>query len=301
MKPNNDILDPVGPQPEKKKANWWLVDEEFLKKSGFEDLYYLQRLGVHLYEFFKNVPIPVLSTYDKNHHRIYLTVGTEQNWFRVSNEISFYDFIKQMKRWLIQYYPQYEVEVEEDEDLSEEEVLQKVKEGIDLNELAHMKKKVIKKEKGVITKIILSKDSFEFIKNGVKTIRMSGSIHHILPLSYFLKNIREMRKNNVSDKEIREYIFQNSDETERIPESTKKILINHPSKMMKNFFVINFPDLKNEPIKKKKKISSDDEPDRYIWGPYEIEFDNDSVREDCFQYVSDRRKEKNIQIDISNV
>ncbi len=278
---------------EKHKANWWLTNDAFIENNKFEDKYYLKRLCDHINEFLKDIPIPVLTTFDRHHNRIYFTVGDDSNWFRVDKDISFYDYIKQVKRWLIHFFPQYEVEVEEDVELSEDEVLEKVQSGVDLNELAFMKKKVLVKEKGIITKIALSQDRFEFMKNKDKSIRMSGDIDNILPLSLFLKTLREMKNNKASQKEIRDYIFQNSDETERINESNKKIIIDYHPKMMKNFFIIRFSDLKDIPIKK-------DINGHYIWDKYEIKFESESSELDCLQYVKDRRKEKGIIMEVEN-
>jgi len=278
---------------EKHKPNWWLTNKEFINKNNFPDKYYLERLCDHINEFLKDIPIPVLTTFDRHHNRIYFSVGNDSNWFRVDPDISFFDYIKQVKRWLVQFYPQYVVEVEEEADLSEEEVLEKVREGIDLNELAFLKKKIIVKENGCITRIILNQDKFEFIKNKECSIRMTGDLNNILPLSTFLKTLREMKSNSKTNEEVREYIFQNSEEVERISPSDKKIVIDYNPKMMKNFFIIRFMDLKKSPMK--KTIAG-----QYIWGKYEIRFQSESSEHDCIQYVKDRRKEKGIVLEIEN-
>jgi hypothetical protein len=278
----------------KKKANWWLLNEIFLDNNNFEDKYYLKILCQHLNEFLKDIPVPVLTTFDRNHNRIYFSIGEDSHWLRVSNDISFFDYITQVKRWVSHYFPQYEVDVEEEIDLSEEEVLEKVQQGADLNELALLKKKVIIKEKGIITRIALSQDRFEFVKNGIKTIRMSGDIDNILPLSIFLKQLRILKNENAKSEQIREFIFKNSEEIERVDDSNEKIIIDYSPKMMKNFFIIRFADLKDQQIKKNKST------EMYDWGRYSIKFESESSELDCIQYVKDRRKEKGIVMEIEN-
>lgn len=269
----------------KMKPNEWLETREFLKKIDFMDEYYLVELCKHLANFLKSIPISVLAEWDrKSNDRLYINVGPNSKSFEIDTDISYYDFIKLIKNWLIQFFPQYKVEVEEEVDYTKEEMWEMIKEeGLNPNDVLDMKKKEKREEVGIIERIILKNDEFIFNIDGDRFIRMSGTLGNVLPLSQFLKKLRP--DNNLNDEEIRNYILNNSIEIKKYKDSRETIVINYPSHQMLNFFIINLSDMKDEKIVRTDVKS-------YRWGKFKIKFEHNLICKDCLKYV----REKGVEI-----
>jgi hypothetical protein len=264
-------------EKDKKKPNFWLEDSNFIKKSNFSDHYYLESLGKHISNFLKNAPIPILTTYDPQFKKIYFSIGNEKKGFELNTNIAYYDYLTLVKRWLINYYPQYSIEYEIDVSLSDDEIYQKVKEGVNLNDALAITKKATKKEKGIIEKIQLVADEFIINVNEERYLRLSGTPQKPQTLSFFLKKVREIKNQN----EKKTFIFENSLEIRKLNDNKKEILINYQGKQLFNFFVVNFLDLKNEKLKEL-------EPFLYQWGQFKIKFESKSLLNDCLNYYNNQ-------------
>lgn len=201
-------------------TNSWLNNENFIKRIKFEDKYYLTELFKYLENFIKVIPISIALSWDKVHTSIYVSVGQEfKKYFPVSTDISYRDFCKLIENSIMPMYPRYELEIEKEEYLSNDEIFDIVqKTGRDIQDVLHDKKKIIVKKSGIITKIYLTKDEFKFqeIEDGIRktSIRMSGnaSENNFINLSNFLKTVRELEKrildNYLNDHNITEIIYK---------------------------------------------------------------------------------------------
>jgi len=271
---------------QKFKPNEWLENESFMSKIDFHNKYYIESLGKVLALYIKTVPIPVLTTWDPVNKRIYFHVGQEKRFFEVDENINYWDYTYLVHKWLYQFFPRFEVEEEKEVELSEEEIFEKVKEGMNLNDALLLRKKAIVKDIGVITKIHITNDEFVLNRNGFETIRISGSLENPLPLSSFLKQIRALTDN----KEKRDFILKNSKEIKDLPEEKKQIIIDYPPQMMKNFFTIRYDDLKKMNI---TKIYDN----VYEMGRFKLVFESSDLARDCFRYLKQKKLEEGIEVD----
>ncbi len=271
---------------QKFKPNEWLENESFMSKIDFHNKYYIESLGKVLASYIKTVPIPVLTTWDPVNKRIYFHVGQEKRFFEVDENINYWDYTYLVHKWLYQFFPRFEVEEEKEVELSEEEIFEKVKEGMNLNDALLLRKKAIVKDIGVITKIHITNDEFVLNRNGFETIRISGSLENPLPLSSFLKQFRSLTDN----KEKRDFILKNSKEIKELPEEKKQIIIDYPSQMMKNFFTIRYDDLKKMNI---TKIYDN----VYEIGRFKLVFESSDLARDCFRYLKQKKLEEGIEVD----
>jgi len=260
-----------------KDYNKWLEDSEFIYNTKFEDKYYLESLCHHLSNFIKNVPIPVLCDYSERFKSIYFSVGEEKNNFPLTIDISYYDYITLVKRWLYQFYPRYEILI--DTGLDDNEILKLVREqGYNLNDALLETKKV--PEVGVIEKEIRKEDQFIININGVKTVRITGNKKPLL-LKDFMKELRGIK----DQQERKNYILDNSREFSIISSYERVIRINYQGSQMLSFFEVNFPDLKEYKLKEV-------EPYIYEWKNYLIKFSSATLKQDCLKYYQERREKK---------
>lgn len=263
----------VQPVKRKFKPNEWLVDEDFLNNVHFHDLYYFRKLCDELHNFLKKIPIPALTTWDYKNKRIYCTVGTQQQWFRVSVDIPYFEFIVIMDNWLRQFYPKYSVEIEEKRAPTEEEIYQGLDSGRfkDLDEAFNAYITTSRKEIAIIERISMTSDEFKISINGKKSIRLSTK-----PVSVFLKELREFSK-SWSQKEIRDYIFENSRYVTDVREK-EGIDIPHSGNRLLNFFVVYSDSMKDIPLKPVEKL-------RYKWGKYFVTFESETHKKECEQLL----------------
>jgi len=265
------------PKKQWKDYNKWLEDSEFIYNTNFEDKYYLESLCHHLSNFIKNVPIPVLCDYSERFKSIYFSVGEEKSHFALTIDVSYYDYITLVKRWLYQFYPRYEVLI--DTGLDDNEILALVREqGFNLNDALLERKKVT--EIGVIEKEIRKEDQFIININGVKTVRITGNKKPLL-LKDFMKELRGIK----DQQERKNYILDNSREFSTIPNYEKSIKINYQGQQLLNFFRINYEDLKEYELKEVESFV-------YEWKNYIIRFSSISLRNDCLKYYQERKEGK---------
>jgi len=264
----------------RRESNSWLIDQEFLLNSDFFDLYYMQTLTRTVWNYLINLPIPVLSTWDKTNKRIYFSIGIHKRYFPVDPEVAYDDFITLVDLWTCQFFPHYEIEYDKEVDYTDEEIIVMVEEeNINLND-ALLRKKVIKyKEIGTINKIFMGTNnvnSDQFILNidGDEFYRRSGTIKDPKPIKLFIKELRKIKE---SDK-IKEYIFDNSTEISQVEKDIEIISLVYSGKTLFNFVKINLPLLKNY---KFKRIN----PRTWKWGKYIMQTDSDILESDILKFL----------------
>jgi hypothetical protein len=260
----------------KRRINWWLEDVDFLSRSNFHDLYYLESLCKTISNMIKNLPIPVLTSYDSRNKAIYFTVGSIKKGFPLDTNIAYFDFITLVKRYLIQFFPSYEITYEKEIDLTEDEILIKVREEkVNLNDALLMKKKVKIKEKGIIEKITMMKDEFVLNRNGQKEVRISGSVYLPMSLSTFMDKLKIIK----NDQKKFNFIEENSCFIKFIEDNKSEISITYSGQQLFNFFKINFEDLKSFSLEQIDNFN-------YKWGRFKIKFDSLTLKNDCLGFYN---------------
>jgi hypothetical protein len=267
----------------KHKINWWLTDQEFLSRSNFPDLYYFETLCNHVSNMVKNIPVPVCTSYDTKNKAIYFSIGHIKKGFKIDANISYYDYLTIVKRWLITFYPCYEVQYEIERELTEDEMAEKAKQGMNLNDIILFRLKEKITEKGFIEKITMREDSFILNRNNERQVRMSGTKLLPMSLSTFMDKLKLLK----NDQKKFDFIMQNSIVIKNLVISERsEINIAYQGKWMLNFFIINYPDLKN-----KKLIEID--PFLYRWGIFKIKFESMSLKNDCLNYYNEQKAKEN--------
>jgi hypothetical protein len=260
--------------------NKWLEDNDFLNCIDFNDKYYLLALTKEISNYIKNAPVPMVTSWHKETKSINFLIGQNvKTRFSIDPEIAYKDFITKVEKWASKYYPQYEIEYEAEEDYSDNEYLNMVREEkISLDDALLRKKTIIKREKGIIERIYMREDSFLFNLDGEKSLRISGIPGQtILPLSKFLPALRKIK----DDELIKEYIFSHSIESRKFKPKSKKEEISYSGYMMRNFFEINFDSLKNEEL-----IKVDNR--LWEWGDYIIKFESNLLENDCIEVAKSK-------------
>lgn len=265
----------------KLKLNDWLSSEEFLSKIDFYDKYYFNTLVKYISNYIKNIPITVGTTWDPKNKNIYFLIGDKiKKPFKVSPDIFYDDFIFQVNNWLYSYFPKYRIEYPIEVELTDEEILSKVhNEGMNLNDALSLRKSSTFVEKGIIERIHIMEDTFFLKVNNITQKRISGTLANPLPLSRFLKEVKNLYISKQPGNVIRDYIFNNSISTENeLEEDTQSVMVNYLSMQMYNFFVIRSEYLKDLSL---NKIADR----RWSWGKYIVIFENDILEKDCINYA----------------
>ena len=277
----------IEPKKKWKDFNKWLEDSEYIQGLNFEDKYYLESLCHHLLNFIKNVPIPVLATYDEKHKSIYFSVGGQKNYFPLTIDISYYDYITVVKRWLTNFFPKYEIHYTIEIELPGEKILELVNnKKYSLNDALLLREEKVVTETGIIEKEIRREDQFILNINGVKSMRITGNKKPLL-LKDFMRELR-----NISDQqERRDYIMNNSKEFSILPDYKKTRIISYQGEQMKNFFIINLPDMGDYDLKEVELFI-------YFWGYYTIRFSSITLKKECLQYYIDTTNKKIITLEM---
>lgn len=266
---------------EKRNLNFWLEDKEFISRTNFKDTYYLEILCHKISSFIKKCPVPLVTSMDNKHQRILFMLGKIQQAFKLDVDISYYDYVEKVKQGLKQYYPQYEIEIEKDVDLTDEEKLFKVqKEKLDLNDVIFLKKKQLIKEKGIIEKVFFKEDMFLLNRNGIQELRTTAILGNPMPISKFKESLFKI----TNQYKKYEYIEQNS-KLIKIIDKKSEIHIEYSGKQMLNFFKIRYESLKDYQIEKINDFT-------YVWGRFKIHFNSESLKDDCFKLYNEMKKEK---------
>ena len=257
--------------------NKWLEDSNYIRELNFPDIYYLETLCYKIAAFIKNVPVPIHTSYSDG--MIKLAIGKELKSFEINTDISYYDMITLIKIWSEKYYPQYEITEQIEVELSEDEIMSEVKKGVSINDALQMTKIATKREKGIIEKVFITEDQFLFNKNGCREIRMSGSIENPMPLSVFMRSIRQFKDDTKEDKNVHisSFIKSNSHTLKVIGDKLSEVVISYSGKQMYNFFVINYPVLKNKEFIKLDEFN-------YLWANFKIKFESQTLKSDCLNY-----------------
>ena len=221
-----------------------LEDKSFIQEFEFENKYYLETLFKKLKSFLTHISVPYAVDFDKKNNILIFKVGDNKKNFELNPNIYYTDFITLIKKWIVQFYPQYYIDG----------------------------------EYGIILKIFFKTNEFLFFNNGVKEIRYAGKRNFLLSLSDFLKKIRQLEDKT----ELKTFIIENSTLIETIESTQKEVYISYGNEMMKNFFAINFDDMKNHSI---KQIENSD----YKIGKYNIRFCDKLSETECIEYFLNRK------------
>lgn len=263
------------------KPNEWLTNSEFLDKVTFHNKYYFQSLCLYVDNYRKNIPIPVIVTWDNQFNQLYFLIGKDKIHLEIDVDIAYEDYITLVDRKLRKFFPNYEVEVKKEIPLSIEEMVQKTKnEKINLNDLLGETKQIVEKEIGVIEKVFFKQDNFILNINGKRYLRLSGKIDDPLPISEFLTMLKSIKNNE--DK--RNFIMNKSREVKEITREKESIDINYTGFQMKNFIEINFQDLQDYDF-----IKLDTR--KWRWGKYILKFETNILENDMLNYLKNNKVE----------
>lgn len=272
------------------RPNEWMENEQFISKMKYHNLYYVKNLGQVLGAYLRAIPIPVITTWDPNFKRIYFHVGLDKHYFDLDENVSYWDYTFLAGQWLSSFFPSYCVEEEEDVELSEAEIWNKVrKEGLTLDDALLLRKPALVKTTGKIIKIQITNDEFIFNNNGKEEVRISGTLEKLIPLSLFLKELRRL----TDDHEKKNYILSNSRLIKELNETKREIVIDYPDQMMRNFFIIRYDSLRNDSFSKTYE-------GLYKWGRFIIKFNSLELERDCIHFLNQRRSEEGLGlVDVS--
>ena len=270
-----------------------LTDKEYLKDLNYKDEYYLISLCQSLWEFIKNAPIPIYTDIyrlkSKDVVNIKLSVGDKFSIYKVDSDISYFDFIFRFKTFAERFYPQFSFEEEVEIELTTDEMMKIATEKkMSLNDVVFLTKMSLKKQEGIIHKVMLSKDEFLFEYNNNKSIRTSlcaENIEDILPVKTFLQNVRKMYYDKVDGGLIKHYIFNNSRETQKLvkKEDENEVIIDYAPAMMKNFFKIHYNAQIDYTLEKVTDL-------HHKWGKFVIIFKDTISEQDCINYYRKRKE-----------
>ena len=256
------------------KPNEWLETPKFIDKIDFYDKYYLYALLKHIANYIKNVPIPMLTTWDSVHKSVYFKIGkVESNFFPVDINIHYDDYISAVEYWAQQFYPQYTCMVEVEKQPSEIEVIASLKNGKNFEDALTDVVKTKEMERGIIERVYITKDEFILNVNGNKSLRLSGTFENPVSLSSFMHTLR-----NIEADDIREYIYSNST-FQRIIHQSPLLVIQRKGVEMMKFIEIHSPYMKDEKLVKL-------DPRKLQWGKYTLHLDSNKLEDDIFSYVS---------------
>ena len=278
------------------KFNEWLISTNFVAQISYENKMYMNKLFKRVYDLLKELPVPIISSYDPKQNQIYFMFVTHKKSFTIDEDINIEDYVTLVKRWAIQFFPTYTISTKEWVPLSSDEVFEKVKKDkIPIEEAVDLKKEVDIIEIGVIESIYLTDDLFRININDKFYIKKS----HVMRLSDFKGKL----KNITNDQEKRDFIFENSIEVKdeglleiifsKAPyfKNMENRVIKFKGKKMFNFFSINYPTLKGVSIEKLSELV-------YQWGQYKIYFENEEMELDCLEYLQQKRDKDNITFNV---
>ena len=265
-----------------------LIDRDYISRVNYENKVYVTRLFHAVYDLLKELPIPVIASYDPKNVQIYFMFVDNKKSFTIDDEISIPDYLTLIRRWSSRFFPSYMLKTTEEVALSKDEVFDKVKKDkIKIEDAIDLTKEIEVVEAGVIDSIYLSEDLFRMNINGLYSIYTS---ENSMDLSKLLETLKDIKP----DEERKDFIFKNSMEIvgeeplrfvyEKVSYFRVKssIAIDYVGKKMYNFFSINYPNLRDEELIEVDNL-------RYEWGKYEIRFEDNDIEEMCVDYVDKKR------------
>jgi len=265
-----------------------LINRDYINKVDYENKLYVTQLFHAVYDLLKELPIPVIASYDPKHIQIYFMFVDNKKSFAIDDKINIQDYLTLVRRWCYRFFPSYTLKTMKEVPLSKDEIFDKVKkEKMKIEDAIDLSKEIEFVEDGVIDSIYMSEDLFRMNINGVYSVYSSSSFMDLSKLLEILKDIKE-------DKERKGFIFKNSmeivgDEPLRFAyekaqyfKVNSEVKVNYKGKMMYNFFSINYPDLKNKDLIQESGLV-------YRWGKYEIHFEDRNIEEMCLGYVDKKR------------
>jgi hypothetical protein len=270
-----------------KLNNKWLRDEQFIEGLNTDvSKLYLQDLCSYLNSFLNTAPLKVVTTWDREDRGIIFFMGNYRKMFELDVNISKYEFITLIKNWLIRFYPQYEVELKRERELTSSEIAKIRKDCLDngkpfdLNNYLNERVEYTETEKGIITKVFLLQDQFILQVNKTKYLCAPGSTKIPIRMSEFMNTLRKMKLTHKSNQDIYDYIKLNSFIINEIKED--KVNIKYKDKTMLNFFKINFQYIFENGLNKKNNFL-------YESGKFIIDFCGDRyLKESCLETYQKR-------------
>ncbi len=259
-----------------------LINKKFVSKVDYKNNMYVTMLFQSIYDLLKELPIPVVASYDPKNIQVYFIFVDNKKSFAIDENIAIEDYLTLVRRWSSKFFPKYVVKSKQEVSLSKDEIFKKVEEKVKIEDAIELTKEVEIIENGIINSIYLSEDLFRMSINGDNRIFHSNK----MMLSKFLEILKDIE----TDEGKRDFIFDNSmiitgedpldfvyNKVTYFKERTN-IKIEYKEKKMYNFFSINYPDLKNFQLKEISNLV-------YEWDKYEIHFDNDEIEKMCLGYV----------------
>jgi len=262
------------------RQNDILIDKEFLL-SNFSDIspYYIETLGRYIHNFLMNVPVPIIVSKLNTKSEFTFSIGNNSINIAISEDYAYHDYVTLIRHWATKFYVQFTVILEEDQKLSEQEIMEEINELqknnklVDVNELLVKTVKVERTISGIIEKVIFKKDEFVLNFNEYKEIRIAGSRNNILNVKTFMKNIRNIEE----DSKKYQYLLANSTLVKKLDNLNMYVIdINYTGLKLVNFFKINYIDLKDYILEKESEFV-------YTWRNFRIHFENQSLKDDCLE------------------
>jgi len=261
-----------------------LIDRNYISNVKYENTLYVTQLFHAVYDLLKELPIPVIASYDPKNIQLYFMFVDNKKSFAIDDKVSIEDYKTLVRRWCNRFFPSYTLKTTKEVSLSKDEIFEKVKtEKMKIEDAIDLTKEIDIVENGVIDSIYLSKDLFRMNINDVYSVYSSGNF---MDLSKFLEILKDIEE----DEERKNFIFKNS--MEIVGEDPLRFVyekvqyfkvksnetIKYKGKMMYNFFSINYPSLKEEEILEVDELV-------YTWGKYEIHFEDSEIEKMCLDYV----------------
>lgn len=268
------------------KKYYWLEDIEWASRKKSKHKEYLERLRSKLQRFLYSKPIrlKVVDRIDFT-NSLDFYIGDNVKIYKIDPHLSEHDFCHRLEReFLKPHYPMYKVKEVVTRSPSDYEIREMVfKEGMTFIDAKNQVIKSEREEVGVIDYVEMKNDRFGITVNGHASVRTPGKLYppRHMWLRDFLYNLKELK----DDQEIKNYIFENSDEVrDAIRPKTINIEYEDPL-MLINFFREQSYDLYNELV-----YENEDGEDWVTWGRFRIYIPDEHVKEECKEVVKTMKK-----------
>lgn len=280
---------PKGEDEEKfKRKGPWFNDPDFIKEISYPHKLYFEELRRQIQKFIYGRPVSARVKWDhRTDKHVTFYVGKNSMRFALDHNMSVYDWTHMVEReFLKNFYPYYKVEKVTTRKPEVSEIQEFMKNGMSIYEAKEEKIETKEVEVGVIDQVTLRDDKFRIDVNGQKSIRISGSRRNgfnLMLLSEFMHKVRRIQAEG-SHEELRDFIFDNSEEEHIFDVGPRYIGIDYTNPlMMLNFFKERVHDLWKE------EIRYDDESGQFVWGRFRIYIEDHNLQDECFNIVKDYR------------
>ena len=294
MQENKDSIE----KQKRQNKHWWMIDKEWIEEVDYNNKEYLIELLDHLFTFISTRPIPLLIKWDTNlNNRLWFNIGQYSKHYEIDPDIAPFDFTYRAEREFLQsFYPMYKVPVPGYREPSFDEIRDRIQQGMSFSQ-ASSKIKEIRSEIGIIDTVYMGEQTFRFIIDGNKTIRMPGRFRGgnslVITLKDFLYKLRKVQEKKIGktpeecveiDKEIKS-IIENESEFSKTLDVERPITVDYTGRKMVNFIKIHLPELF-------KTIMQEEEDGYFSWGRYRIKFITKALKDECFDIISRYRSKQ---------